>query len=71
MNRCHFYGQVYYFGSLYGEISQKFVGCSDEKNCKDAQNAYKEALDTAKTQIIKTDTGDVVGLIRNVQILQI
>lgn len=70
-DRCHFYGQVYYFGGLYGDLKEKFVKCSNEKECKDAQNAYKEALDTSKTQIIKSDTGQVVGLIRNVQILQI
>ncbi len=69
--RCHFYGQVYYFGGLYGKISDKFVGCSDPQWCKDAQIAYEDELRTSKQQIIAFQPDEVAGLIRGVTILEI
>lgn len=70
-DRCHFYGQVYYFGSLYGEIGNNFKDCSNLDDCKNAQIAYEDVLRTAKAEIIAKTSGDVASLIRAVQVLQI
>ena len=69
--RCHFFGQVYYFDSLYGSIPEKFVKCTDKDGCKNAQIAYEDVLRTSKQQIIAFEPPKVRELIKNVQLLQI
>ena len=69
--RCHFFGQVYYFTSLYGEIPNNFVSCSNDEQCKSAQIEYQNVLGTAKQKIIASQPTEVRWLIESVQVLQI
>ena len=70
-NKCHFYGQVYYFGGLYGKIGDNFKDCSNLENCKNLQVTYEDVLRTAKAEIIAKTSEDVVNYIQNGNILQI
>jgi hypothetical protein len=54
--RCHFFGQVYYFTSLYGEIPNNFVSYSNDEQCKSAQIEYQNVLGTAKQKIIASQS---------------
>ena len=76
-NRCHYYGQVYYFNVLYsdGDLNlAEFVWgnkFSPQENRSDGQNTYKSKLMDIKQKIINNTWNLVVTLISNGQILEI
>lgn len=73
-NRCHYYGQVYYFSSLTGDFSSfidwnKFK-CESGK-CGEQQQNYNNKLADLRDNLTKQDTGSMIQLITNWQVLQI
>ena len=66
---CHFYGQVYYFKSLHGNIGAAFQDCVNKSECEEKQMDYDAVL----SQTINSLTGkDIVkGYIDSATILQI
>jgi len=78
-NRCHYYGQIYYFSSLYsnGDLDLVSFVWSDNKfssqeNRLDWQNEYKKKLTNIKQEINSNSwTSEVVNLIRNGNILEV
>lgn len=71
-NRCHYYGQVYYFGSQPAEVLNFVNGNKFKCNsgCEESQISYKEMLVNLKNS--KTNTGtDIVELIKKGEVLQI
>ena len=74
-NRCHYYGQVYYFSSLTGGLNDYVDAWSNKfscwnSGCEDKQIAYSNALGKLRNNVNGDDMG-IVGLISGGQILQI
>ena len=74
-NRCHYYGQVYYFSSL----TQGFEDFNGDNNkfkceagkCSEQQQLYNNKLADVRDGLIKQNTESIIDLIKNWQILQI
>lgn len=71
--RCHYYGQVYYFGAQPNEFNDFLNGnkfkCGDS-GCKESQNKYERTLVELKSKANKDDT-KIVDLITRGEVLQI
>lgn len=77
-NRCHYYGNIYYFSSLYtadGSNLEEFRNGNVFKNKDNSwdstQNSYKAALKSATVTIGNLSWEAVVWLIKNGVVLQI
>lgn len=66
-NRCHFYGQVYYFSQPYVEKPS----CSDVDDCLSKQITYEDEMMSAIGDITKQKEPEVVKYITEARILQI
>ncbi len=73
-NRCHYYGQVYYFSSLTGFEEFKWENnkfkCGTG-TCNEQQKNYNNKLADVRDGLISQNTGSIIELIKNWQILQI
>ena len=71
--RCHYYGQVYYFGAQPKELND-FLNWNkfrcDGSGCKESQSSYERALIQIKSNINKDDA-NIVDLITKWEVLQI
>ena len=74
-NMCNYYGQVYWFSSLYPDIGNKWKECKNIKECKEYQDGkdgedwYTTILDQTKKKL--ETSWDVKALVEEGKILEI
>ncbi len=71
-NRCHIYGQIYYFSGLYNSWNndlQKYFGGTSNRTW--TQYDYEAALESIETAIMPATTGTIISLIKQWTILEI
>lgn len=60
--RCHYYGQVYYFKSLYSGLNDWDFNCSDSTGCKEWQQTYKNIIQSAQVELKSGSWNSIVDM---------